>query len=385
MDNNKIEDLNRLKKWRLILGENAEEENETSYPLDPVAASVDKALDALYGESAKAGLGSSAPKVSRWLGDIRKYFNKETVQIMQKDAFERLGIERMLLEPELLQTVEADINLVSTLISLNKVIPTKTRETARLVVKKVLDQLIQKMQHPMREAVMGALSSAYRNRRPKLNEIDWHRTIKLNLKHYQPEYKSIIPQNLIGHGKKGQSLRNVILCVDQSGSMAASVVYSSVFGAVLASIPSLKTKMIVFDTAVADLTKELHDPVDLLFGAQLGGGTDINKALSYAEQQVENPNDTILILISDLYEGGNASEMLRRAGRLKASGVQFICLLALDDEGIPAYDKAIAEKLSAFGIPVFGCSPNVFPDLMAAVIKKDNLKNFLSKHNIALK
>jgi Mg-chelatase subunit ChlD len=385
MDNNKIEDLNRLKKWRLILGESAEEENDASYPLDPVAASVDKALDALYGESAKAGLGSSAPKVSRWLGDIRKYFNKETVQIMQKDAFERLGIERMLLEPELLQTVEADINLVSTLISLNKVIPTKTRETARLVVKKVLDQLIQKMQHPMREAVMGALSSAYRNRRPKLNEIDWHRTIKLNLKHYQPEYKSIIPQNLIGHGKKGQSLRNVILCVDQSGSMAASVVYSSVFGAVLASIPSLKTKMIVFDTAVADLTKELHDPVDLLFGAQLGGGTDINKALSYAEQQVENPNDTILILISDLYEGGNASEMLRRAGRLKASGVQFICLLALDDEGIPAYDKAIAEKLSAFGIPVFGCSPNVFPDLMAAVIKKDNLKNFLSKHNIALK
>lgn len=385
MDNNKIEDLNRLKKWRLILGENAEEENESSYPLDPVAASVDKALDALYGESAKAGLGSSAPKVSRWLGDIRKYFNKETVQIMQKDAFERLGIERMLLEPELLQTVEADINLVSTLISLNKVIPTKTRETARLVVKKVLDQLIQKMQHPMREAVMGALSSAFRNRRPKLNEIDWHRTIKLNLKHYQPDYKSIIPQNLIGHGKKGQSLRNVILCVDQSGSMAASVVYSSVFGAVLASIPSLKTKMIVFDTAVADLTKELHDPVDLLFGAQLGGGTDINKALNYAEQQIENPNDTILILISDLYEGGNASEMLRRAGRLKASGVQFICLLALDDEGIPAYDKAIAEKLSAFGIPVFGCSPNVFPDLMAAVIKKDNLKNFLSKHNIALK
>jgi hypothetical protein len=356
MDNNKIEDLNRLKKWRLILGENEEEDSEASYPLDPVAAAVDKALDALYGESAKAGLGSSAPKVSRWLGDIRKYFNKETVQIMQKDAFERLGIERMLLEPELLQTVEADINLVSTLISLNKVIPTKTRETARMVIKKVLDQLIQKMQHPMREAVMGALSSAVRNRRPKLNEIDWQRTIKINLKHYQPHYKSIIPQNLIGHGKKGQALRNVILCVDQSGSMATSVVYSSVFGAVLASIPSLKTKMIVFDTAVADLTKELQDPVDLLFGAQLGGGTDINKALSYAEQQIENPNDTILILISDLYEGG-----------------------------IPAYDRTIAEKLSAFDIPVFGCSPNVFPDLMAAVIKKTNLNSFLSKNNIALK
>lgn len=385
MEHNKIENLDRLKKWRLILGEDPDEENNDSYPLDPVAASVDKALDALYGESAKAGLGSSAPKVSRWLGDIRKYFSKETVQIMQKDAFERLGIERMLLEPELLQSVEADINLVSTLISLNKVIPVKTRETARMVVKKVLDRLIEKMQHPMREAIMGALSSAVKNRRPKLKEIDWNRTIKLNLKHYQPEFKSIIPQNLIGQGKKGQALRNVILCVDQSGSMASSVVYSSVFAAVLASIPALKTQMIVFDTAVADLTKDMQDPVDLLFGAQLGGGTDINKALTYVSQQIENPTDTILILISDLYEGGNAVDMIRRAARLKASGIQFICLLALDDEGIPAYDKLMAEKLSALQIPVFGCSPDIFPDLMAAVIRKENIPKFLGKYNIVLK
>lgn len=385
MEHNKIENLDRLKKWRLILGEDPDEENDASYPLDPVAASVDKALDALYGESAKAGLGSSAPKVSRWLGDIRKYFSKETVQIMQKDAFERLGIERMLLEPELLQSVEADINLVSTLISLNKVIPVKTRETARMVVKKVLDRLIEKMQHRMREAVMGALSSAVKNRRPKLKEIDWNRTIKLNLKHYQPEFKSIIPQNLVGQGKKGQALRNVILCVDQSGSMASSVVYSSVFAAVLASIPALKTQMIVFDTAVADLTKDMQDPVDLLFGAQLGGGTDINKALTYVSQQIENPTDTILILISDLYEGGNAADMIRRAARLKASGIEFICLLALDDEGIPAYDKTMAEKLSALQIPVFGCSPDFFPELMAAAIRKEDISKFLTKHNIALK
>jgi hypothetical protein len=385
MEDNKIEQLDRLKKWRLILGQDSEEENEESFPLDPVAASVDKALDALYGESAKAGLGSSAPKVSRWLGDIRKYFSKETVQIMQKDAFERLGIERMLLEPELLQSVEADINLVSTLISLNKVIPVKTRETARLVVKKVLDRLIEKMQNPMREAVIGALSNAVKNRRPKLKEIDWNQTIKLNLKHYQPEFKSIIPQNLVGQGKKGQALRNVILCVDQSGSMASSVVYSSVFAAVLASIPALKTQMIVFDTAVADLTKDMQDPVDLLFGAQLGGGTDINKALTYVGQQIENPTDTILFLISDLYEGGNAADMIRRATRLKASGIQFICLLALDDDGIPAYDKMMAEKLSALQIPVFGCSPDIFPELMAAAIRKEDISKFLSKHNIALK
>jgi hypothetical protein len=384
MDENKIENLDRLKKWRLILGDNEEDDNE-SYPLDPVSAAVDKALDALYGESAKAGLGSSAPKVSRWLGDIRRYFAKETVQIMQKDAFERLGIERMLLEPELLQSVEPDINLVSTLISLNKVIPVKTRETARLVVKNVLDRLIRKMQNPMREAVNGALSSAIKNRNPKLKEIDWNKTIKINLKNYQPEYKSIIPQNLIGYGKKGQALRNVILCVDQSGSMSSSVVYSSVFAAVLASIPALKTQMIVFDTAVADLSKDLQDPVDLLFGAQLGGGTDINKALTYVGQLIENPSDTILILISDLYEGGNATDMIKRAARLKASGIQFICLLALDDEGVPAYDRAMAEKFSALDIPVFGCSPDIFPDLMASAIRKEDISKFLAKHNLSLK
>jgi hypothetical protein len=384
MDENKIENLDRLKKWRLILGDNEEDDNE-SYPLDPVSAAVDKALDALYGESAKAGLGSSAPKVSRWLGDIRRYFAKETVQIMQKDAFERLGIERMLLEPELLQSVEPDINLVSTLISLNKVIPVKTRETARLVVKNVLDRLIRKMQNPMREAVNGALSSAIKNRNPKLKEIDWNKTIKINLKNYQPEYKSIIPQNLIGYGKKGQALRSVILCVDQSGSMSSSVVYSSVFAAVLASIPALKTQMIVFDTAVADLSKDLQDPVDLLFGAQLGGGTDINKALTYVGQLIENPSDTILILISDLYEGGNATDMIKRAARLKASGIQFICLLALDDEGVPAYDRAMAEKFSALDIPVFGCSPDIFPDLMASAIRKEDISKFLAKHNLSLK
>jgi hypothetical protein len=384
MDENKIENLDRLKKWRLILGDNEEDDNE-SYPLDPVSAAVDKALDALYGESAKAGLGSSAPKVSRWLGDIRRYFAKETVQIMQKDAFERLGIERMLLEPELLQSVEPDINLVSTLISLNKVIPVKTRETARLVVKNVLDRLIRKMQNPMREAVNGALSSAIKNRNPKLKEIDWNKTIKINLKNYQPEYKSIIPQNLIGYGKIGQALRSVILCVDQSGSMSSSVVYSSVFAAVLASIPALKTQMIVFDTAVADLSKDLQDPVDLLFGAQLGGGTDINKALTYVGQLIENPSDTILILISDLYEGGNATDMIKRAARLKASGIQFICLLALDDEGVPAYDRAMAEKFSALDIPVFGCSPDIFPDLMASAIRKEDISKFLAKHNLSLK
>jgi uncharacterized protein with von Willebrand factor type A (vWA) domain len=156
--------------------------------------------------------------------------------------------------------------------------------------------------------------------------------------------------------------------------MAASVVYAGVFGAVLASIRAVRTHMVVFDTAVADLTQDLKDPVDLLFGIQLGGGTDINLALSYCQQLITRPTDTILVLISDLYEGGNSNELLKRAAALKAAGVSFVVLLALSDEGAPSFDRPIAEKLAALGIPSFACTPDKFPELMAAAIQGQELK-----------
>jgi Mg-chelatase subunit ChlD len=200
------------------------------------------------------------------------------------------------------------------------------------------------------------------------------------LKHYQKEYKSIIPHNLIGYGRKGKALREVILLVDQSGSMASSVVYSSVFGAVMASLKSIKTQMIVFDTAVVDLTKHLDDPVELLFGTQLGGGTDINKALGYTQGQIQTPSDTILVMITDLYEGGNEREMLKKCASLKTSGVQLIVLLALSDEGSPMFDRSVASKLASMDIPSFACTPDKFPDLMAAAIQKENISNWIGKN-----
>jgi Mg-chelatase subunit ChlD len=381
--NTKLENLSQLEKWRLVLGKSAD--TDDSVPLGGTAVGVDETLESLYDAEPKGGLGSSSPKVNRWLGDIRKYFPTSVVQVMQKDAFERLDLERMLLEPEMLEAVEPDIHLVSTLLSLNKVIPEKTKQTARTVVRKVVEDLKKKLQNPMREAVYGALSRALRNRRPKFREIDWARTIRINLKHYQPEYKTIIPQNLIGFGRKGQALKEIILCVDQSGSMGSSVVYSSVFGAVLASLPAIRTKMVVFDTAVVDLTEDLKDPVDLLFGTQLGGGTDINKALAYVEGMVRVPSDTILVLITDLYEGGNANAMLKRVAQLQRSGVQIITLLALNDEGAPIYDKNLANKFAAMGIPAFACSPELFPDLMASAIKKEDIGAWLSRHSVAQK
>jgi uncharacterized protein with von Willebrand factor type A (vWA) domain len=363
----------RLKRWRLVLGA---ADDGTGVPLSGRDAQLDAALAALYdqrpGGRRGAGLDASAPNVARWLGDIREYFPSSVVSVMQKDAIERLSLHQLLLEPELLEAVEPDVNLVGTLLALNRVIPAKTRETARLVVRKVVDELERRLEQRTRAAVTGALDRASRTRRPRrLADVDWNRTIRANLRHYQPELNTVIAETLIGYGRRQQAVqRDVVLCVDQSGSMASSVVYSSVFAAVLASLRALRTSLVVFDTSVVDLTPQLVDPVEVLFGTQLGGGTDINQALAYCEQLIQRPNDTILVLISDLLEGGDERALRRRAAALVAAGVSVIALLALSDDGAPAYDHDNAQAFAALGVPTFACTPDLFPELMAAAIEK---------------
>lgn len=375
-----ITEEERLRRWRLVLGGQAE---GSCGKLSGQMAEIDQALAALYDADDQSGLGKnerkggrggSAPSVARWLGDIRKYFPTQVVQVMQRDALERLDLRSLLLEPEMLESAHADVHLVANLIALSGVIPASTKETARMVVRKVVDELLKKLEEPMRSAVTGALDRSQRNRRPRHSEIDWNRTIRANLRHWQEEYRTVVPQQLIGYGRKARSpQREVVLCIDQSGSMAASVVYSSIFGAVMASLPAVATKMVVFDTNIVDLTDQLDDPVELLFGVQLGGGTDINGAVGYCQSIIREPRNTILVLISDLYEGGVEANLLRRAAALVESGVQFITLLALSDEGAPSYDRALAAKLAALGVPSFACTPDAFPGLMAAAIRKEDI------------
>ena len=366
-------DPETLRRWRLVLG--SEPAAALGISLSTDDARMDETLEALYDAGAqRGGLGGSNPKVARWLGDIRRYFPSEVVQVMQKDAIDRLDLKQLLLEPEVMANAEPDIHLVGTLISLNRIIPEKTRETARAVVRRLVNELLRKLEQPTRQAIHGTLSRSLRNRRPRINEIDWHRTIRANLKTWQAEHRTIIPETLIGYGRRRSSLRDVILCIDQSGSMAASVIYSSIFGAVMASLPSLTTRFVVFDTAVVDLTEELNDPVDLLFGTQLGGGTDIHKALTYCESRITRPNDTVMVLVSDLCEGGSVSGMLKAAERIKQSGVQLIALLALSDEGKPWYDARNAACFAALDIPVFACTPDRFPGIMADALAKREIK-----------
>ena len=372
-----------IRKWRLILG--ADQNDGTGFSLNPHDIQLDKTLSALYDGERQAGLGPTSPNVSRWLGDIRSFFPNTVVQVMQKDALKRLNLTQMLFEKEMLENVEADVHLVATLMTLSRVIPDKTKDTARQVVRKVVDELIKKLAQPTQQAIIGSLNRSARNRRPKHNEINWHLTIQKNLKHYQPEYKTIIPETRIGYGRKRSSLKDVILCLDQSGSMGTSVVYSGIFGSVMASIPAVKTKMVVFDTAVADLTEELTDPVELLFGVQLGGGTDINLALTYCQQIITRPTDTVLVLITDLYEGGDVAGMRKRATELAAAGVQVVVLLALNDDGAPGYDHGNAQFLSNLGIPVFACTPDKFPDLMAAALSKQDVALWAAKEDLVLK
>jgi len=374
------DDDERLRRWRLVLGSGAAD--GTGVDLRGDDTRIDGALAALYDAERSGGLGSSSPSIARWLGDIRSYFPASVVQVMQRDALERLNLRQMLLEPELLQAVVPDVHLVADLLALKSVMPAKTLETARQVVRRVVDELQRKLANPTRQAVLGSLNRATRSRRPRHSEIDWPRTIRANLKHYQPAYRTIIPETRIGYGRKRAALRDVILCVDQSGSMGASVVYSGIFGAVLASLPALRTRMIVFDTEVVDLTEELHDPVELLFGVQLGGGTDIGRALGYCQSLIRRPQETILVLISDLYEGGNREEMLRRAAALAGSGIQLIVLLALSDNGAPSYDHGVAAALAALGAPAFACTPDLFPDLMAAAINRQDIGQWAAAHEI---
>lgn len=369
----------RLRRWRMVLG--GGEGEGTGVALSGADAGMDAALGALYGSDGSggrkragersAGLGGSAPNVARWLGDIRTYFPTSVVQVMQRDAIQRLGLSALLLEPEMLEAVEPDVHLVGTLLSLNKAMPETTRETARAVVRKVVQDLEKRLASRTRATLTGALDRSARISRPRHADIDWDRTIRANLKNYLPEYRTVVPERLIGYGRAARAVKKeVVLCIDQSGSMAASVVYASVFGAVLASMRSIATRLVVFDTAVVDLTDQLDDPVDVLFGTQLGGGTDINRALAYCQSKITRPADTVVVLISDLYEGGIRDEMLKRVAAMKASGVEFVTLLALSDEGAPAYDRDHAAALAALGAPAFACTPDLFPEVMAAALEK---------------
>jgi Mg-chelatase subunit ChlD len=384
----------RSRRWRLILGAGV------ACQLCRQDGRKDAVLTELYGrrmkrqssdearlknKSRRGDMSASMPNVNRWLGDIREYFPDTVVHIMQQDAIKAIGLLNLLTEPEIVEQIDPDIDLVTALLMLKEVIPAETKDTARILVRKVVEELMRRLEVSMQRTLRGALNRTQFTRRPRHHDINWHRTIRANLKHYQSEYKTVIPETLIGFGRRRRTTpHHVIICIDESGSMATSLVYSSIFGAVMASLPALKTSLVVFDTSVVDLTINLCDPVDLLFGATLGGGTDINQALGYCQTLIEHPRDTTLILISDLYEGGNRDHMLERVSTIVRSGVHFVALLALSDRGVPSFDHDIAAEIAKLGAPAFACTPDLFPELIAATMNHKDLRQWAMQHELKL-
>ena len=378
-----IDEAERLRRWRLLIGDEKVDEPGSIVSLSADDRRIDAALSAVYdsrgpqdtGGKRAAGLGASAPRVVGWLGDIRTYFPSSIVQVMQRDAVDRLRLHQLLLEPELLDAVEPDVNLVATLIGMSRLLPERSRATARSVVGRVVRQIEERIADRTASAVHGALNRSARTHRPRRHtDIDWPRTISANLKHWLPEHRTVVPERLVGYGRRRNMVqRDVVVAIDQSGSMAESVVYASILGAVMASLRALRTSLVVFDTTVVDLTDQLHDPVEVLFGTQLGGGTDINAAVAYCQDVIGSPADSIFVLISDLYEGGIEGELVRRMNAMKLAGVQVIALLALSDSGAPSYDRDHAAALDAIGIPAFACTPDAFPDLLACAIERGDV------------
>lgn len=385
-------DPEQLTRWRLVLGKDSQESlsqmSTGGCSLSAEQLEMDEALAAIYDETdsadgagRSAGLGKSAPRLAKWLGDIRNYFQQDVVTIIQQDAIERQGLKQLLFEPEMLKNVQPNVQLVGTLMSLKGQIPERTKETARMVVRAVVDQIKLALEQRIRQAVMGALNRREHTPLTSASTIDWKWTIGRNLKNYNAELKRIIPERVYFFSRAQRSNNwTVIVDMDQSGSMADSVVYGAVTGSIFASLPALETHVIAFDTEVVDLTEQCgSDPVDMLFGVQLGGGTDINKSVGYCEQFIKEPKRTLFILITDLFEGGNQAQLVRRLGDMVAAGVRTMCLLALNDSGVPCYDEALARKLAALGIPCFACTPQRLPELLEGALRGANLTALATK------
>lgn len=378
----------RLRRWRLILGSEAQKRMEgmgDGPDLSQEDLMMDTALDAIYNRDMKfgfgggAGKGASSPQISRWLGDVRTLFDKDIVKIIQSDAMERCGLKQLIFEPELLENIEPDMHMASMILTLKDQIPKKSKENAREFIRKIVEQINALLETDLKRAVTASINRKLHSPIPSASALDFQTTIRKGIKDYNIKLKKIIPQKYYFFERSATTAANkytVILDIDQSGSMGESVIYSSIMSCILASMSAIKTKVVAFDTNIVDLSEKCEDPIDLLFGFTLGGGTDIEKSIKYCTKYIENPKKTIFFLISDLEEGGNRAGLLRRLTQMKEDGVIVICLLAISDSGKPYYDANMAQRIANNGIPCFAAAPQMLPRLLEKAMKNEDMSEF---------
>ena len=381
------ENATTLLRWRLVLGAEAERASSmmslSGLLGDPVLdqealgsmtqgemEELDETLEFVYGQQRTAGLTTYIPK---WLERVRNFFTSDVVALVQKDAIEKKGLTRLLFEPETLPYLEKTPDLVATLLAARSLVPDEAKEMARKIVREVVEELRRKLQTAARTAVLGAVKRNSRSPFKVARNLDWRRTVRRNLHTYDPRRKRLVPESfhfLANQRRQGEW--DVIILVDQSGSMAVSVVYSSVMAAIFASLDVLKTRLAFFnDKTVADMTPHLVDPVEILFSAQLGGAENYNLALDYAKENfIQRPEKTLLFFITDLFHtAGDNNRFLQQVQELVESHVKFMVLLKLSDAGQPSYNRDLAQDLRKIGAHCFGSTPKLLIEIVERIMK----------------
>lgn len=369
-----------LRRWRMVLGRYAQSAM-TDVTLDAVDRRADRALDYLYQRELEqrgmrrdkaVGPGSLDPSqltALRWLGEVRALFPQSVLETIQSHAIDRLGLTELLADPALLGSLEPNRDLLKALLSFKGRASPAMQEKIREIARRVVDEIMARLKPKIDRALSGRPNRFRRSQHKSMQNFDWRATLRDNLKNYDPGRKRIIADRLRFFGRSRRLLSwRIILCVDQSGSMLDSTLYAAVMASILAGLPSLDVKLVVFDTSVVDLSAEASDPVSVLMSVQLGGGTDICRAVTYCEQLVEQPSRTVLVLLSDFCEGGPLSPLVAAIRRLHAARVTMIGLAALSDDAAPVYDRSAAERLASAGMHVAALTPDRFADWLGEVI-----------------
>ena len=366
-----------LNRWRLILGKNSENQiNFTGRYSEEVSyEDMEETLDYLYGQEygdeirRKGGTGKSQLNAAKWIEKARKLFPKRTVEVLEKQALEHFNLTELLTDKKVLEKMEPNTDLLKTILQFKHLMKSDVIAEAKKIIKKVVDEITEKLQTDIRKSLLGKLNRNMPSNVKSIKNLDIKKTIARNLKNYDTENERLILKNVYFSSRvKRFNKWHIIIAVDESGSMLDSVIYSAVMAGIFAKLPMIETKLIIFDTEIVDLSGYIDDPVGVLMGMQLGGGTDINKALNYCAGLCENPHNTIFVTVTDLYEGGSVHDLLRTCGDIIGSGSKMIFLTALDREANPAYDKNVGQKLADMGAFVGAMTPEQLGDYIGKMI-----------------
>ena len=376
-----VTDQEAARRWRLVLGRYAAQELQQG----PGDAGIERALQYLYDREyverghrlgkqpgARGGGGSldpSALKALDWLGQARTLFPRETFERMQVDAVSRYRLTELLADPAAAEALEPSRELATALLQVRGRLDDRAAAGLRTVIARVVEDIVRRLRPQFATALSGRKDRSRRSMHKVSQNFDGKRTLQANLSRYDPESGRLIVQDVRFVSRARRTLTwEVVLLVDQSGSMAASLLYSAVCAGIMSALPGISVRLAVFDTSVVDLTHLAHDPVAVLLTAQLGGGTDIAKAMRYAEQQVTNPSRTVVVLVSDFEEGGSVAQLLASVRRLAESGVRLLGLAALDESAEPVYDQGTARRLAESGMHVAALTPERFAEWLGEVL-----------------